>query len=631
MIKGNSIYPWYSGCIIYSLIFALVFIPALGSGQASPGSIEELRGYIHPGDINFYLLPNLKQGDTLYAYAYGTSGNLDPFLALANTSLNASSLKEDFTVDVERNIAKDQGPIISISEIADKYSLTWDDDSGKGYSAAFQFKIPANGDYRLLVVSSPGRRSFGSYRLLIGVNAPQVLMGQANSTGQSIAVLDKNSSEAGYAIQQLNGRLTANKPSTFYILNPVNSGDTFYAFIKATSGDLIPVLILNDYGNKTLRTGNYAGLKTNGTLEYTFKEDSINNRLIIFSGRKNGNTTSGDYRLLVSVNVPQVTLGQAKANITARTVLREPIKAKIAVQLDHITGVNQVAGSFDITASIWMQWTDPALAFSPDSCNCSLKTYRSIDQFVQSEGEMWPEFTIANQQGNRWTQNRIIAVKPNGEATYFERFWVTIQEPDFDFRIYPLDEQTFHIQIDSLYPEELYTYSIWAEKNSLGNDLGVNDWVIEGFNTNVSSTRIYDVNSRFTFQFNAKRQLIYYILRIFIPIFIIVIISWLTFFLNDYIKRGDIAGANLLLFIAFNFAIGSDLPRLGYATLLDWVIVYTFIFTSLVFAYNIYLRVLEINQRNAFAESIDRVAIWLYPIMYLFGFVLIPFIVYIIR
>lgn len=591
--------------------------------------MEVLRGHIYPGDINFYLLPNLTKGDIIYAYAHGTSGNFDPSLALANISLNASSLKDNFTADVEKSIAKDRGLIISISETADKYFLAWGDDTGHGYDASLQFKIPADGDYRLFVSSSPGRRTFGDYLLLVGIDAPQILAGQANSTGGDIALLEKDASKVGYAVEELNGTLAAGKSSTFYILNPVTAGDTFYAYIQATSSDLIPELFLTDYGNKTLRTANYAGLRSNGTLNYKFDEDSSNNRLVITSGEKNGSKTTGDYRLLTGINEPRTLSGHA--NITARSVLQEPTEVKVGFQLDHITGVNQIAGSFDVVGSIWMQWTDPELAFSPDSCNCSLKTYRSVDQFVSAEGTIWPEFTIANQLGERNTQNQLIIVQPEGVATYFEHFWTTIQEPNFDFRRYPLDNQEFHIQIDSLYPEELYTYTNWDGKNILGNDLGVNDWVIRSYNTLINNSRVGDVNSQFTFQFQGQRQLIYYALRIFIPIFIIIFISWSTFFLKDYVKRSDIAGANLLLFIAFNFAIASDLPRLGYATLLDWVMLFTFVFTSLIFAYNLYLRLLETRENLALAERIDKIMIWLYPVMYLTAFILIPLIIYDLR
>jgi hypothetical protein len=106
--------------------------------------------------------------------------------------------------------------------------------------------------------------------------------------------------------------------------------------------------------------------------------------------------------------------------------------------------------TFDVVAAIQMQWVNPSLGFSTEQFNCSFKIYRSIDLFMQEYGSVFPEFTIFNQQGNRWTQNEIIIVQPNGTATYFERFRVKLQAPDFDFRKYPLDSQDFYILIDSL-------------------------------------------------------------------------------------------------------------------------------------------------------------------------------------
>ena len=137
---------------------ALLLILVIGLGPVyaqEGGKVQLLTGRVEPGAGAFYLLPNLKQGQTLYVYAQGTSGNLDPLLLLSDETLNRFTVRDEFWADVERAIAAGRDPLEVVPEFADQFFLAWDDDSGLGYAAALEYPIPADGDYKLAVVSTP--------------------------------------------------------------------------------------------------------------------------------------------------------------------------------------------------------------------------------------------------------------------------------------------------------------------------------------------------------------------------------------------------------------------------------------------------------------------------------------------
>jgi hypothetical protein len=634
-------------------------------------SVEDLEGWLEPGQTDIYTIPGLQKGDRLYLYAYGTSGNLDPFLAISRNNASSNMIFSDFKAEINRTIQEGLDPLEAVSRIAEKYFLAGNDDGGEGYNAALEFLVPESGDYQVEIGGTPLRRTYGKYLLQVGVNAPQVLTGKAKASGQGVAHLEKNLSGINYALQEIRGSFYENRTRAVYRLRPVEKGDILYAFAESDSQDFQPILVLRDYSNKTLATRNLAGHEPNATLQFAFDEASENNVLIIELGSGKGIARSypaanggkspadtkitgagitdkeitdiarvsteiedkeiADFRLVIGINAPEALSG--RINETAGAAIIEPIEIRVGLELDQITAINQKDENFDVVANLRMQWTDPKLAFSPQECNCSFKIYRSIEQFESEYGAAFPEFTLYNQQGNRWTQNEIIVVQPDGKATYFERFWVKLQAPDFDFRKYPLDRQDFYVRIESLYPEDFFNYVVWPEKTSIGNNLGEEEWYVVASDANVSSANHYRFlnpnevsNPAYSFRFQAGRHPSYYALRILLPIFIIVFISWITLFLKDYGKRADIAGANLLLFIAFNFTIGSDLPRLGYLTLMDWMMSFTFILTALIFIYNIYLKLLEIRNKKELAERIDRVMIWMYPLLYLTTLVVVPII-----
>jgi hypothetical protein len=607
------------------LVWSLALLTGPGAAQAQgTGPVQELIGALAPNELLYYRLSGLEAGRTLYVYMEGTSGNLDPILAVVDASQDTAALENAFFDAIQQAIVDGRDPLLAAEEAANELFLTWDDDGGGGLAAAMEIPVPAGGDYRLVVssaLSSLDRGTFGNYRLLIGLDAPEVLTGEAAPTGETIAVLDREAAPPDEAVQELTGALTPE--GQFLELRDLRPGDTVYVYAQATSGDLRPTVELLNFADKPLRTANLGGQAAEATLEYTLPQGGRNYSLAIY-GCCDAGAAPGEYRLLVGVNEPQVLTGQAAP--MGRSIVEEPIPVQIGIKLEQIVEVDEQHEFFTAVASLQMEWTDPALAFSPETCDCVVKVYSKDDfaQFVADAGGRWPDFTLPNQQGNRWTQNRMAVVYQDGRALYYERFSTDLQV-DFDFREYPFDSQEFSIHVDAIYPEDHVGFTDLEGYSEISGEHGEDEFQIGEFSTEVTSQQAGTTatTSRFTFRFGGPRHINYYLLQIFVPILLIAAVSWVTFFLRDYGRRIEVASANLLVFIAFSFSLADNYPRLGYLTFLDAVMALMFIVNAIVVAYNVWLRRLEMDGEADRAERVDSILDWVYPMSYILGAVIL--------
>ena len=297
-----------------------------------------------------------------------------------------------------------------------------------------------------------------------------------------------------------------------------------------------------------------------------------------------------------------------------------PIVVQTGIMLEQIIEVNQRDEAFSIGAVLQMRWHDANLAFVRQAGERPYLIFHDAEfaAYARQHGARWPDFSITNQQGRRWTQNLRVAVRYDGDAFYYERFTATLQAPDFDFRHFPFDRQVFFVRVQCLLPAEQFVFEANDDLSAVGQQLGEEEWWIaqQDNSTDIVPLAMGASSSRYNFQVIAERHRLFYYVRIILPLALIVLVSYMPFFLKDYAKRIEVGITILLILVGFNFVIGGDLPRLGYVTFLDFLLMIAFILTALMVPLGVILKRLDVNGRPATSAKLDRVFLLSYPAAY---------------
>lgn len=156
-------------------------------------------------------------------------------------------------------------------------------------------------------------------------------------------------------------------------------------------------------------------------------------------------------------------------------------------------------------------------------------------------------------------------------------------------------------------------------QSGIATQLSLADWAITATET---GTKTYEpipgepAQPGFHMTFHTQRHTGYYLSKVIVPLLLIVIMSWIVFWIDpsEAGTQVSVAITTMLTLIAYRFAVGSDLPKVSYLTRLDDFILFS---TFLVFGTLIEVVVTATMAKTGNIEKarvVDRWARWVFPL-----------------
>ena len=294
----------------------------------------------------------------------------------------------------------------------------------------------------------------------------------------------------------------------------------------------------------------------------------------------------------------------------------KPTDVNIRVFVLDIDEIIDAEQSFAANLFLQAEWKDPRLGQPGSTLKYDLD-------------EIWnPNLQIVNRQKTFKSLPDIVEVDEVGNVIYRQRIFGKFSQP-LDLRKFPMDTQILNFEIISVgnTPEMV---------NLIKNNSGINDkfslpnWHIvnwELVNHNFKFLPDVPAKEGLIFSITAKRYVHYYIFKFIIPLLLIVFMSWIVFWIDptDYASQISVAITSMLTLIAYQYLVGSSLPRVPYLTRLDELM---FLSTAMVFVTLVEVvitSVLTKRDKVDLARKFDYHCRYLFPAFFLF-IIILPFI-----
>ncbi|UXI22538.1 nose resistant to fluoxetine protein 6-like [Sarcoptes scabiei] len=243
---------------------------------------------------------------------------------------------------------------------------------------------------------------------------------------------------------------------------------------------------------------------------------------------------------------------------------------------DSISEVNM---DYTLTLYLHQYWRDERLMFESDEL-VELTLSGDFSEYI------WiPDTFFANDKNSFLHEvtekNKMVRLKSDGSVSYGMRFTTTLACM-MDLHYYPLDSQNCTVEIES------YGYTVsdvvmyWTDTPVNGvEDAKLHQFTIVGYETTDRKESLATgTYQRLSLLFLLKRNIGYFIFQTYLPSNLIVMLSWVSFWVNHEATsaRVTLGITTVLTMTTISTGVRSSLPRISYVKAIDIYLMMCFVF-----------------------------------------------------
>ncbi|XP_053400442.1 glycine receptor subunit alphaZ1-like [Mercenaria mercenaria] len=274
-----------------------------------------------------------------------------------------------------------------------------------------------------------------------------------------------------------------------------------------------------------------------------------------------------------------------------------PTDVTVQIFIISIDTISETNMDFSLSMFLRQSWIDSRLMYTP------IEGMKTLELDTTSIAKVWiPDLFMPTEKKaivhHVTVPNKLMHVYPDGKVQYSLRISATIK-CNFDLRKFPMDSQHCFVEMESYgYTTDTIRFK-WDEKSiSSSDDIKIPQFYLNDLTTQQCDKIYYGVGySCVRFDFYMQRSVGYYVTQVFIPSYLIVFLSWVSFWLDiDAVPaRISLGLLTVLTMTTQSAGARNNLPKVSYLKAIDvWMAVCLgFVFLGLVeFAYvNVLARV----------------------------------------